>query len=363
MTAALPRRSHTETGRGAAAAGTAPHWPASRAKDVSARQWDGGAGLRVRGGVPPLGGGSLVPLPPPAPPRRAPSRLQPRAPLRRRGTRLGRWAHTARRVPGARARRGEPVQPAGPCAEPRHPSQHRREGWGGRGGIGVSRRGHQVLPPRLPPGAELTGLRAHQPPPAHPRTRVCASASAHTQERRLPAPPPPCAPSSARCVSPCPRGTQCAPTLPPTSRTTISLPPPPNTRGVTVPSSTPLPLALGARLFPPPTAPIYVRRRTATWGSRTGQGGTVTRFYLNNLSGRFALTVNKSSVRASSGNDPRRGITARRGHWGTSRGGGSAVPASLHRAACSPLPPAVRGLSARPSRGAGARLFTGGPTR
>lgn len=63
MTAALPRRSHTETGRGAAAAGAAPHWPPRRAKDGSARQWDGGAGPGVRGGAPPLGGGNLAPPP------------------------------------------------------------------------------------------------------------------------------------------------------------------------------------------------------------------------------------------------------------------------------------------------------------
>lgn len=212
MTAASPRRSHTETGRSASAAGTAPHWPSRRVKDGPGHQWDSGAGPRVRSDAKQLGAGSLAPCPLPASPRRAPSRPQPPAPFGRSGTALSGHPLFCRYFPRTepRACRGSGGEPwfAGCCPSPSivAPAGGRRAGTVAA-----------IRCCRPQSGASGRACAAGSPP-AHPHARVCASALlAHTRNGGSPvrallhlvcqpaAPTRPLPHAPASCCSPTPK--------------------------------------------------------------------------------------------------------------------------------------------------------------
>lgn len=283
MTAASPRRSHTETGRGAATAGTAPHWPPGSAKDGRGPQWGGGAGSRQRGGATPLDGRSLAPRPLPAPPR---SRPLPPAPLGRSAVAPVLSAHSAECAGGAGM-----AGKSGTSGEPRcwpSPSPGTRRGAGG------ARRGH----------IRCCG-------PAGRSFRPCVSTGR-----------PPHAPAHTReCVSPA-RTRAAAPRAPPRAVSQR-----PRARD---------------RLRAPPAAPAPRGAGNATQGGPGAGAAAVRPCSLNSthLSGRFALVESKGRVLVSSGNDPGPAGGSRRGDDRTSGGGGKAAPGSPaclgHPAPCSP---------------------------
>ncbi|XP_074392308.1 uncharacterized protein LOC113459396 [Zonotrichia albicollis] len=209
VTAASPRRSHTETGRGAATAGTAPHWPPGSAKDGRGLQWDGGAGSRSEAARHRWTAGASPPRPLPAPPR---SRPQPPATLgrsaprrcRRCPQRIQRGTCRGRGHGGeVRHIRRAPVQAP---AIPRDTAGRRRS----------SPRPNQVLRTRR---AELPAVRERWAPPARPRTHArvrqpcphTRGGSARSSARCVTAPtrarPPPRPARSARS----PRGGKCHP--------------------------------------------------------------------------------------------------------------------------------------------------------